>query len=733
MRCWKQEIMMSSFATGSDLSTHKAILELAKTKSGKIRLVTTNVDQGFELADPLLKGFIDSAPKLPVPKPHKWYSLVHLHGIINDAADPNGENFVFTSGDFGIAYLTERWASRFVGELFRNFTVLFIGYDVNDPVIRYMTDAIAAERRKGGKHFLKPYVLAATQHNKRETNYAAWEAKGVEPILYNAGTKHTYFHHTLKRWAADCRDGLRAKERIIKINSQIPPLPPFNDDQTIQIIDTLKERSDKNMGSVTGIPARYFAEQNPVPPIDWLPALHKNGLFDLCAIPDQCYAFSLNPPQANLVKPNSISRWIWEWLARHLESESLVHWTIDHGACLHPELSNIIKNKLTGAKPPKEPFFLFWKIVTSSLVFCDHPKHLEIWDLRKAFNRDISYLDLQKFISLLSPKINFSKPFRWPREMESEAEKRLFDAEILVPMGDASLFEEIKKQDNYPDIFIPILYDISLSLKRAMELQQIIGHANPQHDRSHWDQPSISPHDQNKRYHRWVILIELCCDVWQAAWNRDKSIACAALAMWKTVRFPVFRRLVFHAYTAEDVVTPSEALDYLFEDDGWWLWAIDIDREKYRLLNKIWPQLTDHGADKLVEIIISGLPREMYRDDLSSRDWHYHCSRSVWKLLSKLVSFGKALNKVGQSALEQISKQYPGWQLRGDDRDEFSQWMEGGSWGGRKVMFPWTRCLFSNLLNSLKNYWKQIENTMKDVFRFLERFVRAIRKRPFRY
>lgn len=120
----KKIIEHLTIAKGADLSSHKAILELAKTQSGRVRLVTTNVDQGFVLVDPAQKPFVDSAPKLPVPKPHKWYSLVHLHGIIADTTDPDGEHFVFTSGDFGTAYLTERWASRFIGELFRNYIVL---------------------------------------------------------------------------------------------------------------------------------------------------------------------------------------------------------------------------------------------------------------------------------------------------------------------------------------------------------------------------------------------------------------------------------------------------------------------------------------------------------------------------------------------------------------------------------------------------------------------------------
>jgi len=114
----KEIIKELSIKTGADLQNHKTILQLSKTANKKCRLVTTNVDHGFLQADPTGNGVIDYAPKLPVPKPHKWASIVHLHGIIDVDNDSNGGNLVFTSGDFGTAYLTERWASRFVTELF---------------------------------------------------------------------------------------------------------------------------------------------------------------------------------------------------------------------------------------------------------------------------------------------------------------------------------------------------------------------------------------------------------------------------------------------------------------------------------------------------------------------------------------------------------------------------------------------------------------------------------------
>jgi hypothetical protein len=56
--------------------------------------------------------------------------------------DPDGRKLVFTSADFGVAYLVERWAARFVSELFQQFDVAFVGYGVNDPVMRYLVDAV---------------------------------------------------------------------------------------------------------------------------------------------------------------------------------------------------------------------------------------------------------------------------------------------------------------------------------------------------------------------------------------------------------------------------------------------------------------------------------------------------------------------------------------------------------------------------------------------------------------
>ena len=148
--------------------------------------MTTNFDRIFEWVARRSKLRINTyaAPMLPIPKNSRWNGLVYLHGLLpKDADDSALHRLVVTSGDFGLAYLTERWAARFVSELFRNYVVCFVGYSINDPVLRYMMDALAADRMLG--EVTPPaYALADCEPGQEKVKTIEWEAKGVAPILY---------------------------------------------------------------------------------------------------------------------------------------------------------------------------------------------------------------------------------------------------------------------------------------------------------------------------------------------------------------------------------------------------------------------------------------------------------------------------------------------------------------------------------------------------------------------
>lgn len=166
--------------------THLALLDLSIAADDKMRLVTTNFDRIFEVSKRSsgIKREVYSAPMLPIPKRGVWDGIVYLHGLLpsQSPSETQLDRLVVTSGDFGLAYLNERWASRFVSELLRGFTVCFVGYSIEDPVLRYMMDALAVDERRGERR-IEAFAFGSVEDGDPEKSRRAWEAKGVTPIM----------------------------------------------------------------------------------------------------------------------------------------------------------------------------------------------------------------------------------------------------------------------------------------------------------------------------------------------------------------------------------------------------------------------------------------------------------------------------------------------------------------------------------------------------------------------
>ena len=69
--------------------THAALLQLARSREGALRLVTTNFDRIFERVAKRTRQSINAhpAPMLPIPKNSRWNGLVYLHGLLPDKED----------------------------------------------------------------------------------------------------------------------------------------------------------------------------------------------------------------------------------------------------------------------------------------------------------------------------------------------------------------------------------------------------------------------------------------------------------------------------------------------------------------------------------------------------------------------------------------------------------------------------------------------------------------------
>ena len=248
-------------------ATHEALLTLGKNRERRTRLVTTNFDRLFEAVIASGKLNIErfQAPLLPAPK-KRWDGLVYLHGLLSaKPSESELDRLVVSSGDFGLAYLTERWAARFVSELFRGYSVCFVGYSINDPVLRYMMDALAADRLLGESP-PEMFAFGSFSKGKEEKCKNEWRAKNVTPILYREYRRHAYLHRTLRAWAETYRDGVGGKEYIVAQYAGARPLASTRQDNFI-------ERMRWALSDPSGLPAKRFAEFNPAPSLEWLAPL----------------------------------------------------------------------------------------------------------------------------------------------------------------------------------------------------------------------------------------------------------------------------------------------------------------------------------------------------------------------------------------------------------------------------------------------------------------------------
>jgi SIR2-like domain len=375
----------ASLAHPRTTATHRALLTLSKNKEGVHRLVTTNFDRIFEA---VLGGSTiarSTAPKLPVPK-LKWNGLVYLHGLLPEtAAAQDLESLVLSSGDFGLAYLIERWAARFVSELFRNYTVCFVGYSINDPVLRYMMDALAADRLLGESPS-EVFAFGSFSKGRNKEQEIEWSAKNVTPILYQEHANHLYLHKTLQTWAEHYRDGISANERIVSRHASSPPTASTLQDNVVgRVIWALTDPS--------GVPARRFADLVPVPPLDWLDALNveRFGFRELRRFgiyvtekENKTLTFSLlsryakyNATRSMTLVSHGRDVFTWDlvmhqiarWTLRHLNSPRLLVWFASQGAKLDPHLRRLISEALKpGGIPVSPPMRKLWSLLIAGRI-----------------------------------------------------------------------------------------------------------------------------------------------------------------------------------------------------------------------------------------------------------------------------------------------------------------------------------------------------------------------------
>ena len=164
---------------------HGLIKRISSSQDGAPQIVTTNFDTLFEIGGQ--GGAIDCHVPPALPDPALRASIegiTYLHGRLNP--------YVLSSADFGRAYLSEAWATDFVRKLLNHYTVVLVGYQAEDPPIRYLLQGLNHEGQHDSSRL---YVFDKGQPEDIE---AKWRDRGATAIAY---VDHNLLWQTMEAWA----------------------------------------------------------------------------------------------------------------------------------------------------------------------------------------------------------------------------------------------------------------------------------------------------------------------------------------------------------------------------------------------------------------------------------------------------------------------------------------------------------------------------------------------------
>ncbi|MGG7055403.1 hypothetical protein, partial [Nitrosomonas sp. ANs5] len=546
----------------------------------------------------------------------------------------------------------------------------------------------------------------------------AWRAKNVTPVLYDATQSHRLLHQSLHVWSSIYRDGVRGKERLVtRYARRNPKETSTHDDFVGRLLWALSDPD--------GLPARRFADLDPVPSLDWLELLSKEryrhtdlGRFGVPpkAVHDDKLAFSLlrRPSPYPLAPRMSIvdaGRWdevmqqLAYWLIRHLDDPALLLWLVKDYGELHDKFVLLLDNRLdylaklerdgntaklarirasASNAIPGPLMRTLWRLLLTGRVKSRVP-NLDLYRWRSHLQRDGFTTTLRlELRELLVPRVLLREPFRWTiagnENAQPERIKDLVEWEIVLFANHVrSGLRDLSKDKHWNTALPELLFDFSMLLRDAFDLMRELGGAVDKHDLSYTYRPSISEHPQNADRHDWTVLIDLTLDAWIATAAQSPARAALVAESWWHTPYPLFRRLAFFAAAQDNVISHRQALDWLLADDHWWLWSVETQREAMRLLVALAPQLDGAMLAELEQAILAGPPRAMFKADIAPERWSQIVDHKVWLRLAKIVETGAVLSAAGKEQLGALSAQYPESKPAVDQRDEFPLWREDGS------------------------------------------------------
>jgi len=191
---------------------HRALMQLAD-RGGAVTIVTTNFEHLLEDAVRRPLSTIQTYSLGGIPRPGRgndFSGVLHIHGALSRDAKRTAD-LIVSDQDFGEFYLRRRVVPDFIYDAARLFNLVLVGYSANDPPMRYLLNAVAAD----GTRFadLKERFTFVGIGSPDPVGLEDWKGRGITPISYSTANSHAALLDTLERWAT--LSAVNGKQRLV--------------------------------------------------------------------------------------------------------------------------------------------------------------------------------------------------------------------------------------------------------------------------------------------------------------------------------------------------------------------------------------------------------------------------------------------------------------------------------------------------------------------------------------
>jgi Domain of unknown function (DUF4020)/SIR2-like domain len=540
-------------------SVHAALVRLFPSVAD-VRIVTTNYDEHLTLAAQSFFGQrpeVYRAPALPLGR--DFAGIVHLHGGLGGRP----RDLVATYADFGRAYLTDAWAARFLQEMFRKFTVLFVGYSHNDLIMKYLGRGLPPGTKRFG-------LLSGTALGE-------WPAMGITAVTYPKD-QHDVLTAGLQRWADLSRWGLLEHEQ--------------------QIIQWVAASGGAGAGAGTDPllpedPARLSY-------LEWV--FSQEGLVGLFTRHAKDPAWlswaSSQPAFVSLFRSapvldnvgTELAWWFGQDFAAKFAGEALTV-VRRHGGLLHPQTAQEVARALTGQQPGA-PVIGGWVPV---LIRSGASGAVLSWLLGS-----LAWAEHRESVLLLLDHLTAPQPQLIPSFASPDAVR--FDVDALAGEEWALRQAWDRLRPHLDEVAPRVLPGVERHLRNAY-LASSAGRGTPGFDARSLQRSAIDPHAQDSPPTGFDLLVDIARDCSAHLASTVPGHVASTLESWVAGDVPFLQRLAVHGWNARTDVSADDKLRWLLTNNL--VYTTVAKHEVFRLIATALPD-AGHARHDLLDRILAG-------------------------------------------------------------------------------------------------------------------------------